>query len=453
MSDTYKEFIERKSQIGMNDGFDPLFIPDFLFDFQKHLLEWAVKKGRGAIFADCGLGKTPMQLAWAENIIRKTNGKALIIAPLGVSIQTVREADKFGIDCKRSNDGKPAPNITVTNYEQLHKFTPEDFIGVVCDESSAIKNMIGKRQKEITRFMSKRPYRLLCTATPSPNDYIELGTSSEALGQLDRSEMLSRFFKNEPDPHHPMWTATQWHLKPHATREFWRWLCSWSRAVRKPSDLGFDDADFRLPKLTLIETVVENREVRNGWLFNLPAHGLSEEREERKATIPERCEEVARIINGRKDTSIAWCHLNAEGDLLEKLISGAVQVAGSNSDEEKEERLMAFAAGEIKCLVTKSKIAGFGLNFQSCSHMTFFPSHSFEQYYQSVRRCWRFGQKKPVRVDLISSDGESGVIKNLQRKATAADEMFSSIVAHMNEELRISRTSDFEENVEVPSWL
>jgi len=459
----YETFIESKSQSGINSGFDPLWMPDFLFDFQKSLIEWAIRKGRAAIFADCGLGKTPMQLVWAENMRRKTNKPTLIITPLAVAAQHIREGEKFGIECHRSNDGTVKPNITITNYEQLHKFNPDDFGGAVCDESSILKSFKGVHKQEITVFMRKMQFRLLATATAAPNDYVELGTSSEALGYMGHMDMLGKFFKNDQNScaagggghgagGKRFGDQVKWRFKGHAELPFWKWVCSWARAIRKPSDLGFEDTKFVLPPLLERQHNVNVKSLADGMLFALPAHGLKEQRDERRRSITERCEKVASLVNG-KHAALVWCHLNQEGDLLEKLIPGAVQVSGDDTDEAKEERLMGFEDGKVRVLITKPKIAGFGLNFQQCSHVLFFPSHSYEQYYQGVRRCWRFGQKNPVTVDVVTTEGELNVLKNLQRKASQADRMFSNLVAEMNNALHIEKTNNGTTKEKIPSWL
>lgn len=452
-NDNYKQFLIKKSQSSNDCGFAPLWIPDFLFDFQKVLVEWSIKKGKSAIFADTGLGKTPMLLVWAENVVRKTNKRVLIITPLAVSSQTVREGEKFGIKCHRSVDGRLKGRIIVTNYERLHYFNPNDFAGVVCDESSAIKHFTSQRQAAVTEFMKKKPYRLLCTATAAPNDYMELGTSAEALGQMGRMDMLGTFFKNDENSLHPIWWGARWRFKAHAEQNFWRWVCSWARALRKPSDVNanFNDKRFILPPLNTTETVVRMIRPHNGMLLVLPAITREEQLKERRITIKERCEEAVSKIDGR--ATILWCHLNDEANLLEKLAIDSKQVHGSMKDEEKEEILLAFTTGELKDLIIKPKMGAFGLNWQHCSHMTFFPSHSFEQYYQGVRRCWRFGQKNPVDVDIITTEGELGVLKNLQRKAIAADKMFSQLVAEMNNELKIDRIECFKNKMEIPRWL
>jgi hypothetical protein len=451
----YATFLEHKTQSACGSGFAPLWMPDELFDFQKALTEWSLVSGRGALFADCGLGKTPMQLVWAENVVRKTNGRVLVATPLAVGHQTVREGDKFGVECRRSADGKPAGKITVTNYERLHLFDPNDFEGMVCDESSILKNYDGARRAVVTEFLRKMPYRLLCTATAAPNDYIELGTSSEALGELGHMDMLARFFKNEQaniSTKRFHGEAVKWRLKKHAVQPFWRWVCSWARAMRRPSDLGFDDGRFVLPELIERETVIDNTTPLPGELFVRPAFGLWEQRQEARITLKQRCELAAEKVN-HKQPAVVWCHLNDEGDLLERLIPDCVQVSGRDSDEVKEERLLAFQSGEARVIVIKPKIGAFGLNWQHCAHMTVFPSHSYEQYYQGVRRCWRFGQKRKVVVDVITTGGGLSVLKNLQRKATQADAMFSELVLHMNDALHLRRSSEFTKEMEAPEWL
>lgn len=451
----YGEFLERKTHLGNQSGFKPLFMPDFLFPFQRALTAWAIEKGRAAIFADCGLGKTPMQLVWAQNVVEKTCKPVLILTPLSVGPQTVREADKFGIEAKQSRDGTVASRITVTNYQQVHKFDWQQFGGVVCDESSILKNFDGALKSQITDFMRKLPYRLLCTATAAPNDHIELGTSSEALGCLGFVDMLNRFFKKSETT---MSRSEEFRLglyrfRGHAERDFWRWVCSWARAVRKPSDIGFPDDDYRLPALRTVEHIIAARTKNPDFLFDMPAIGLQEQRSERRRTIEERCEQAAALINGTRKPAAAWCHLNDEGHLLEKLIPGAVEVDGNDSDEFKEESFTAFAAGQIRVLVSKPIIAGFGLNWQHCAHQTFFPSHSFEQWYQAIRRCWRFGQTQPVRIDVIASEGERGVLGNMTRKADQAERMFSKLVELINQELRIETKNLHIKNQELPSWL
>jgi hypothetical protein len=462
MSDYYS-FLDAKAQLGQMDGFNPVHMPEFLFDFQQSLVDWALRKGRSAIFADCGLGKTPMQLVWADNVVRKTNRPVLILTPLAVSYQTCMEAEKFGIEATRRIENPQG--IVVTNYEKLKHFNPNDFAGVVCDESGILKNFEGERRKQITDFMKKMQYRLLCTATAAPNDYIELGTSSEALGELGYTDMLTRFFKNAQGTIKPVTyrnrgkdfkiaeEGAKWRFKGHAEVPFWRWVCSWARAVRKPSDLGFADDRYILPPLIERDFMIDVDKPAEGFLFSLPAVGLAEQRSERRRTIDERCEKSAELALAHKGQTISWCHLNSEADMLIKLIPGSLQVSGHDSDEAKEEKFIAFSKGELKKLVTKPTIGAWGLNFQNCQHMTTFPSHSFEQYYQTIRRCWRFGQTKPVTVDMITTEGEKSVLQNLQRKAVAADKMFAGLVEHMQESMNIARASEFSKKQELPEWL
>jgi hypothetical protein len=461
----YQDFLDRKSQLGTFNGFNPVYLPDFLFDFQKSLVDWSLRKGKSALFEDCGLGKTIQQIVWAENVLRKENKPVLILTPLAVSYQTAMEGDKFGIEAKRSNEGQVHKGINITNYERLHYFNPNDFGGVVCDESSILKSFDGSYRKEITEFMKKIKYRLLCTATAAPNDYIELGTSSEALGELGYTDMLTRFFKNDQNTIRPtlyrhrgqdfqsLMEGAKWRFKGHAETPFWKWVCSWARAIRTPSDLGFSDEGFILPPLTEKEHLIDVSRPHGDMLFSLPAIGLKEQRQERRCTIEDRCEYAASLVNDTGKPAIVWCHLNDEGDLLERLIPDSIQISGKDSDDEKEEKFISFTKGQSRILVIKPKIGAWGLNFQHCNHMTVFPSHSFEQYYQSVRRCWRFGQKNPVHVDIITTEGERGVLKNQTRKARAADKMFSQLVEHMNDTLKINRNMEFTEKEVLPSWL
>lgn len=455
MSD-YETFLARKAQLSSAGGFEPVDLPGHLFDFQAHLVEWAVRQGRGAIFADCGLGKTPMELAWADQVHRHTGRPVLLLTPLAVGFQIVAEAKRFGHDAALSRTGAVAAPITVTNYEQLTKFDPADFAGVVCDESSILKTFDGVTRTTATEFMRRLPYRLLGTATAAPNDWIELGTSSEALSGLGHTDMLTRFFVSDQR------TVTSrssfaaggrsagFRLKGHAAQPFWRWVASWARAMRHPSDLGFDDAAFHLPQLLTRQTVVHAARPADGTLFDVPAIGLHEEREENRRTLTERCEAAAAAL-AYADRAVAWCHLNDESTLLARLIPGAVEVAGADSPDEKEAKLAAFTAGDIRVLVTKPSIGAWGLNWQHAHRMTYFPSHSYEQWYQAVRRMWRFGQLHEVTVDVITTDGGRNVLANLERKAAQADAMFTALVAHMNDARTVAR-SHYDTRIEIPAW-
>lgn len=451
---TYAEFLASKSQFDGATGADPVWMPDCLFPFQAHLTEWGVRMGRAAFFQDCGLGKTLEQLVWAENVRRITGKPVLIFAPLGVTHQTVAEAAKFGIEAAISRDGSVAAGITVTNYDRHHRFDPRDYGGVVGDESSAIKAFDGVLRAAITEFMRQTRFRLLCTATAAPNDYVELGTSSEALGYLGHMDMLARFFTN----HHRTGFArggdrgNAYRFKGHAEQPFWRWVASWARAMRKPSDLRFSDAGFELPPLEYRQHVVAARSRPEGMLFDLPAVGLQEEREEQRRTMVERCEKAAELLSDAP-YGVAWCNLNAEGDLLTELIPGAVQVSGGDDTDAKEEALVAFGRGEIRVLVTKPAVAGWGLNWQHCHRTTYFPTHSYERLYQPVRRFWRFGQEHPVTVDIVTTEGGANMLKNLERKAAQADAMFDALVLHMRDALSIRRSNPFDKSMEVPAWL
>jgi len=461
----YEEFIVGKSQIGNNSGFKPKFLPDFLFDFQKSLVDWSIKKGRAAVFADCGLGKTLMQLVWSQNIVEHTNKPGLILTPLSVGAQTVREGKKFGIDCKQSRDGTIQSKITITNYQQLHKFNPADFEWCACDESSILKNFNGEIKAQITEFIRRMKYRSLWTATAAPNDYIELGTSSEALGELGYMDMLARFFKNAQNSLHPsiyrhagmnfekLNESAKWRFRGHAEKDFWRWVCSWARACRKPSDLGFSDDGYILPKLNIREHIIKCRTKNPDFLFEMPAVGLKEQRHERRRTVQERCEMAAQISLSKKSPIMLWGALNDECDLMEELIPNSRQISGNQSDEEKEETLLAWLNGEFDAIISKATIIGFGINAQHCHRQTYFPSHSFEQWYQCIRRCWRFGQNNPVEVDVISSEGESNVLSNMSRKAAAAEKMFEHLVSLINNELKIERKTKNETKLKKPSWL
>jgi SNF2 family DNA or RNA helicase len=459
MNEKYSQLLERKRHAYDNSGFNPVFMPDMLFDFQKSLIEWAIVKGRSAIFADCGLGKSAMEMTYAENVARKTNGRVLILTPLAVSLQMVDEGEKFGIESARSADGKfpQTAKIVVTNYERLHYFNPADFVACVADESSILKNCDGVTRAAVTDFMRKMSFRLLCTATPSPNDLIELGTSSEALGYMGFNDMLSTFFKKDQDrkthSRKDEFRSGVWRFRGHAESHFFHWVCSWARACRKPSDLGFADDKFHLPPLHTRETVVDCNEPLDGMLFSMPAVGLSEQRQERRRTLEIRCEAASERINAHKSPAVAWCYLNDESKALKNAIPDAVEVSGSDSMEAKEEAFIAFAKGSIRVLVTKPEIAGFGLNWQHCAHQTFFPSHSFEQFHQAIRRSWRFGQTKPVIVDIITSEGERGVLANLMRKSEQAEKLFTNLVSLMGEANTFKQETRNNTQQKLPQWL
>lgn len=451
----YEQLLKSKASYGSDNGFEPIYLPPTLFDFQVSLTEWAIRKGRAAIFADCGMGKTIIQLVWADNVVRKTNKPVLILTPLAVSQQTISEAEKFGIEAYPAQGSPQGANIRVVNYERLHYFDSSDYAGIVCDESSILKNFNGTRKAQITEFMRQIKYRLLCTATAAPNDWEELGTSSEALGYLGHMDMLAKFFttKNRASSsrnnrqHHD-----KFYLREYAKVDFWRWVGSWSRAARKPSDLGFDDNGFILPKLIENDYQIEGTKAPD-MLWDMEATNFFEERAAINRTINERCQAAAELVNGH-NTSIVWCHLNDEAKTLKRIIPGAVEVSGGDSPERKEEVARWFVDGraEKKILITKPKIFGFGMNFQNCDHSVYFPTHSYEAYYQATRRMWRFGQTNPVTIDRVYTNGGKRMLQNLRRKSRQADKMFESLVANVNDAISIENIYE-KQGVKIPKWL
>jgi len=431
-------------------------MPDSVFDFQRHIIEKAVMKGRMAIFADTGLGKTRMQLSIAQNVIMKTNKKVLILTPLAVAFQFLDEAKEIGIDdIEHTKDGNHSKKIVICNYERLHYLDSSDFVCIICDESSILKNFNGKTKAQITVFARKLKYRFLSTATPAPNDYVELGTSSEALGYMQYMDMLQKFFSNKENNFKPHDIGTKWYLKPHAKNDFFRWVNQWSITVKMPSDLGFSDDRYILPKLTERNSFVKNNKnwVIDGqiMLFNGMARTMSEVREEQKGTINERCERAVELAKGK--TSVYWCHFNNEGDLLDELDNDAVQVSGRDSLDKKEDKLMAFARGEIKRLITKPKITSFGLNWQHCNHTVYFPTWSYEQYYQAIRRFWRFGQKSEVVVDRVLSDGQKRVLDTLEFKTNRAKEFQELLKKNILNNKNYNSKSEFKKRIQKPIFL
>ena len=452
----YSKFLEKKENIGKDFGIKIKWLPNEMFDFQKYVTEYSSNKGRCAVFLDTGLGKTIIELTLAKNYIKETKKPVLIITPLAVAFQFIAEAEKFGInDISYSKDGKYETKIVICNYERLNKFNYEDFDCVILDESSILKNFKGAIKIQVTNFLRKVKYRFLFTATPSPNDFIELGTSSEALGYLGYTDMLNKFFTNNEDTISPQNIGTQWILKNHAIEDFFKWVSDWSISMRKPSDLGFSDKKFILPKLKINHHSVKNEKnmcIDNQMmLFNIVAKRLTEVRQEQRYTIEQRCEKAVELAN-KYDTSVYWCNLNDEGDLLEKLDKNAYQIKGSMSLDKKEELLLAFYNGEIKKLITKPKMTAFGLNWQHCNHTTYFPTFSYEQYYQSIRRFWRFGQTKEVTVDLIYSDGQRRVLDSLLAKTEKANQLFNKLNSTLNSNFKIGEY-EFNKKIKLPNFL
>jgi len=425
----YNAFLRRKSILGEETGITD--IPDLnsaLFEFQRDITKWALRRGRAAIFADCGLGKTLMQLEWGRCI----PGDVLLLAPLSVSHQTCREAIKFDIqNVAYSGTGEKKGKITVTNYEKLDKFNLSEYSGLILDESSIIKSYDGKFRTKILTECVSVPFRLACTATPAPNDFMELGNHAQFCGSMTREEMLAMFFIHDGGE------TQKWRLKGHADNEFWKWVCTWAVMVRRPSDLGYSDDGFNLPKLNLLQHTVKTKKADAGYLFSMEAHSMQERQQARKNSTEERVNKLANIVNSSDDQWVIWCNLNSESNSASKAIAGAVEVTGSDSDEAKEAAMMAFVAGDIRVLVTKPKIAGFGMNWQHCHNVAFLGlSDSYEQYYQAIRRCWRFGQKRDVSCHIVTSDKEGTVVRNIKRKDRDAMNMANMMVEHMKEENR-----------------
>jgi len=428
---SYQEFIESKLVLNEPAGFAPSELPDGLFDFQSAIVDWAVRRGRAAIFADTGLGKTRMQLAWADQVARHTGLPVLILAPLCVAQQTVREAQAMGIAEVRYARTKAlliGARIVVTNFEMMDKFHDVAFGGVVVDESSILKSFDGKTRTQIIERFSATDYRLSCTATPSPNDYMELGNQCEFLGILSRTEMLAQFFTHDGGD------TSKWRLKKHGQVNFWMWMASWAMYIRNPADLGFDGARYILPPLQTYQHIVDSEFVPDDQLFAAIANTLNERRSAKRASLMDRVQVAAKLVNESADPWIVWCHLNDESTALTRAIPGAVEVTGSMPLAEKEKRIMAFIHGEARVIVGKPSIFGFGLNLQHCAKMVFVGlDDSYEAYYQAIRRCYRFGQTQSTQVHVVSSEGEGAILKNIERKQKQADEMTSSMVAHMRE--------------------
>jgi hypothetical protein len=441
---------------GISGGFT---LPDSMFRHQSALAGWALRRGRAAIFADTGLGKSRMQLAWADAVQRHTGGRVLILAPLAVAPQTVAEGAGIGVHVKHCRDASEIGDagIVITNYDRLHRFDPAAFAGVVLDESSCIKHHDTKTLRTLLECFASTPFKLCATATPAPNDWTELGTHAEFLGICTRAEMLAEFFTHDGGD------TSVWRLKGHARSLFWAWVSQWGAMVRKPSDLGFDDTAYNLPPLHLHEHTVKTEMPLNGMLFAAEAQTLSERRAARRMSIDDRVKECASIVNGEPaEPWVVWCDLNDEGDRLTAAIDGAVQIAGADSVEVKEQRLADFAAGRVRVLVSKPSICGFGLNWQHSARMAFVGvTDSFESYYQAVRRCWRFGQSRDVHVHIFASSAEGAVVQNLRRKERDAAQMAESLSAETRDAVlasvvgttRQTNTYNAARRVAVPSFL
>lgn len=427
------------------------------FDFQRHIIEKAVRKGRMAVFADTGLGKTLIQIAIAKNIVEHTNKKVLILTPLAVAFQFILEAEKMGIsDIEYSKDGRHTKKIVICNYERLHYFDTSDFTGVICDESSILKNFDGKIKANVTTFVKKIPYRFLSTATPSPNDFIELGTSSEALGYMGYMDMLTKFFNNNQNSVDSTNRniGEKFYLKPHAEKDFFAWVNQWAIMVKMPSDIGFSNERYKLPDLNIVKHVVKNQSLIDVdgqiQMFTPIAKSMTEVRHEQKQTESQRCERAVSLAEGK--TSVYWCNTNNESAILNSLDPDSVEIKGSQSIDKKEEILLAFSNGEIKRLITKAKMTSMGLNWQHCNHSVFFPTWSYEQYYQAIRRFWRFGQKRDVTIDMVISDGQTRVLQALEQKTRKAIELHQSLTENVNRSY-IDIKKEFDKEILTPKFF
>jgi len=427
----YEEFIQSKFRQAQPAGFDCDVSGD-LFDFQAACVKWGLRRGRAALFEDTGLGKTRQQVAWANEVSKHSGGNVLIAAPLCVAQQTVAEAEKVGIDiryCRSEDDMQDG--LTITNYEMLHQFDADSFAGIVLDESSILKSHDSKTRAAIIAAFRNTPYKLSCTATPSPNDYMELGNQAEFLGIMSQQEMLATFFTHDSSD------TSEWRLKGHGRVKFWEWMASWALCIRNPADLGFDGNRYILPELRMHEHVVTGGELTEGQLFATVAQTLTERREAKRNSIQERIQTAAKIANSTNEPCIVWCHLNDESTALTAAINGAVEVTGSMSVDQKTRNIMAFTNGQARVLVSKPSVCGFGMNWQHCRTMIFAGMNdSYEQFYQAVRRCYRFGQRKEVDVHIIIAETEGAVLENIKRKQRQADDMSDMMVAHMRDMTR-----------------
>ena len=456
----YEEFLKKKSVVLPPAGLDK--IPELnenLFDFQHDIVSWSLKRGRAAIFAGTGLGKTLMQLSWADALVREKNAKVICFTPLAVAAQMVREGEKFGITAEHVIDDSSNASIQVTNYQKIDHFDLTQYDAVILDESSILKNHTGKYRTDLIERTKNIPYRLAATATPSPNDFMELGNHAEFLGIMSYTDMLSTFFVHDGG------STQSWRLKGHAESEFWKWMSSWSVMLKDPSDLGYDGSKYKLPKLNKEQHTIQaeyKADVETGMLFPMEAQTLTERNHARRSTIEDRCKVAAEIANASNECFVIWCNLNDESALLETLIPDAVQVIGSDTDEKKEHTLSDFNNGNIRVLITKPKISGFGMNWQHC-HNTIFVglNDSFEQLYQAIRRFWRFGQKHEVNAHFISSEIEGAVVSNIAKKEKQAEHMMSQMISHtaslssQNIKGAVRETTKYNANekMEIPSWI
>jgi hypothetical protein len=462
----YLTFLDQKVRMAPAVGFDPVdsLMPAAIKPFQRDIVTWACRRGRAAVFAGTGLGKTIQELTWAQQVTEHTGGRVLLFTPLAVAEQTVAEAAKFGIDgvAYAKDEASISTPIVVTNYDRRQHFDPTDFAGVVLDESGIIKDHDSRTRNDLTDACRDVPYLLCGSATPAPNDWTELGQHAEFLNVMSAKEMLAMFFVHDGAVRAN--AEEEWRLKRHAAADFWRWVASWSVMIRHPRDLGYDEPGYDLPPLDMRQvTVKASMAPAGGMLFPMQASTMQERLAARRDSIAERVAEAARLVAEAPDEPwLIWCNLNAEADALVKAIPGAVNVQGSDAPEIKSKRLLGFARGEPRIMVSKPSIAGRGMNWQHCSRMIFVGlNDSFEQLFQAVRRCWRFGQSKPVTAYLIASDMEGAVVANLRAKEAKYEAMAEAMVEHMRDlstaAVRGGRvsTSTYSptQTMEVPAWL
>lgn len=459
----YLQFLETKKQVAISSGFEKPKerMNPSLFEWQKDIVFWALKKGRAALFEDCGLGKTIQQLEWAQSVSDFCGKPVLIVSPLAVAEQTKREGQKFGYAVNVVRDQKQlVDGINITNYEILDHFDCTVFGGVVLDESSILKNFTSKTRTQIIEAFQKTPYKLSCTATPAPNDFMELGNQAEFCGVMSRTEMLATYFVHDGGD------TSKWRLKGHAQDKFWEWLATWAVVLTNPSDLGYDSGGYNLPEMVTIQHVVrtsENIIDDNYSLFSGIAQTLNERRNARKNSLNGRCELAANLIAENPDEQwLVWCDLNSESETLKNLIPNSVEIRGSDSPYDKADRLNGFTLGDVRCLVTKPSIAGWGLNWQNCHNMIFVGlSDSYEMMYQAIRRCWRFGQEHQVNVHIITSEAEGAVKDNIDRKEKQAALMTAEMVKHTKDILerdirgtvKISIPYNPQVEMKIPEWL